>query len=158
MNASLRNVVGSSIILIASLAAAWSEWTDTDVSAEDGVVAVEGQLENLSKVIWRTEKEELVLEQKQDEHGTYWWVTQTTTRMVPVKDAKETEPEPEPEPEPETLPENTEEESAMLARLDELEIIHLIVSPRLVSESLSRIGLPKSKYRKIFRNGCFQLK
>ena len=58
--------------------AAWVQWTaEPEPDLEGKVVLLQGDAEDIEKIIWKTDKEEAVLEQRRDERGPYVWVTHT---------------------------------------------------------------------------------
>ena len=98
MSAPLKNVLVSAVVLVVALGLAGNEWTGDELRVSDGVSIVDNQLEALERVAWSTEEEEVVMEFRTDDAGSYWWVEHTTYEWIEeeVEEAPiPTEPEPE---------------------------------------------------------------
>lgn len=88
------------ILLVASLAWAWRAWTDESAGPEEGeaVDIVAGKPDDLTKVVYNSEKHEVTITMLEDDLGRYGWA-----RVVPAEGSK-----PTPELNPDDPPDRTE--------------------------------------------------
>ncbi len=82
----MRSVLIYGGLLVASLGIAWARWTAEPTPDLDGqIILLPGDAEDIEKIVWKTEKDEAIIEQRSDELGSYLWVTYTKWKEVPVE-------------------------------------------------------------------------
>lgn len=90
-----RSIATYGLLLTLLLGMSWMDWTaPPEVDIGDKVMLVQGEAADLEKVVWKDDKEEVVIERKTDAAGSYLWVTHT----------KWEEPKPTPPAAPEATP------------------------------------------------------
>lgn len=74
----IRSVAIHGGVLAALLAFSWAEWTaPPKVDTGDKVLLLQGEVDKIERVAWKSEKEEVSIERKLDAAGAYLWVTHT---------------------------------------------------------------------------------
>lgn len=74
----MKSVSLSAGILLVSLGIAWMRFTaEPDKIGENEVLVMAGQIEDIQKISWSSEKHDTVIDIKKDDLGTYLWVTHT---------------------------------------------------------------------------------
>lgn len=74
----MRPVIVYAALLVAMLVAAYLQWTAAPgADAEDQVVLVAGEPEDVVSIAWKGEDAEVLLTRKEDAHGGYLWVEHT---------------------------------------------------------------------------------
>lgn len=87
-------------VLVLSLGLAWVRWTaDPDPLSDDAVVLLQGQAEDLERVIWKDDDQEATVIRKTDAVGDYLWVEYTKWE-VPTKSHEDHHEPPHPGDEP----------------------------------------------------------
>ena len=86
-------VVYGGLLALFSLLA-WIQWTaDPSPDVGEQIVLLQGQPEDVERIVWTTQESEAVLERKEDAKGTYYWVTYTQFPQLPEEDQPQTEDE-----------------------------------------------------------------
>jgi len=81
-------------LLAARLAVAWLRFTAGPAQDyEDQIVRFQGAPEDIEKVVWKTEEDQTIIEQRADDYGNYLWVTNTRYE-APPEDEKGLLPKP----------------------------------------------------------------
>lgn len=97
-----RSIATYGILLTLLLGLSWMDWTaPPEVDIGDKVVLAQGEAADLERVIWKGEKEEVLIERKVDAAGAYVWVTHTKweePKPSPLDDADPASPDAPPEP------------------------------------------------------------
>ena len=108
----IRSVAVYGGLLAVSLGVAWMRWTaEPEPDLEGQIVLLQGDGEDIEKIVWKVEDSESVIEQKSDEKGRYLWVTHTKWTEKPVEKPEPPTPEEE-APEGEEAPAEGEEAPA----------------------------------------------
>ena len=109
MNAMMRSAAVYGAVLVALLGASWMEYTaEPELELDGKVVLVPGEIDELTKVTWSSRnRDEAIIERKEDAVGTYYDVHYT--RWTEVKKPKTPEPPEAPEPDSPEGPKTPEE-------------------------------------------------
>ena len=93
----IRSVAIYGGLLAITLGVAWQRWTaEPEPDLEGKIVLLQGDAEDIEKIVWKTDDSESLIEQRSDEKGTYLWVDHTKWKEV-----KKPTPEEAPEEAPE---------------------------------------------------------
>lgn len=82
----MRQVVTLSVALAVSLVGSYLTWTADDEVAVEGAPLYSASAADISKLEWRSDKRDVVMEARKDARGDHHWVTVTTRKEVPVQD------------------------------------------------------------------------
>jgi hypothetical protein len=81
----MRSVAIYGGLLALMLGAAWMRWTaEPEPDLEGQIVLLQGDPEDIEKLVWTTEDSESVIVQKEDDRGRYLWVDHTKWKEVKV--------------------------------------------------------------------------
>ena len=81
----IRSVAIYGGLLALTLGAAWMRWTaEPEPDLEGQIVLLQGDAEDIERLVWTTEDSESVIEQKEDARGRYLWVDHTKWKEVKV--------------------------------------------------------------------------
>ena len=79
----IRSVAIYGGLLALMLGAAWMRWTaEPEPDLEGQIVLLQGDAEDIEKLVWKTEDSESIIEQKEDALGRYLWVDHTKWKDV----------------------------------------------------------------------------
>lgn len=76
------------LLLLVFSGAAWHQWTsEPPVDLEGKVALLQGNAEDISKVVWVSDTSEATINRKKDERGSYYWIeyTRWSEKMIPVE-------------------------------------------------------------------------
>lgn len=96
MNPSMKSAVVYAGVLAALMGASWVKYTaEPEPDLEGKVVVVQGEASEITKISWKTEDEEAVIEQRSDDLGSYLWVDYTKWETPTKPHDRDTPPVPE---------------------------------------------------------------
>ena len=94
----MKSVAIYGALLAVALGASWLKWTAAPEVQTDGkVVLMQGETDDIERIVWKDDDEEAVLERKEDSRGAYLWVTYTRWQEVAGPKSPDVAP-PEPAP------------------------------------------------------------
>ena len=83
----MKSLILPTFILVASLGAAWLEFTsEPDKVGDNEVLVMTNQPSYIERIEWVVDQQEIHVEQRSDEIGTYLWVEYVDKKfpMIPV--------------------------------------------------------------------------
>ena len=83
-----RSAMTYGVLLLIFSGAAWYQWTtEPPVDMKGQVVLLQGEADDISKVLWASDTSEATISRKQDDRGDYYWVdyTRWTEKVIPAE-------------------------------------------------------------------------